>query len=105
MRTPRLSKRAWKDAVQILGKKLPTNPPGLAGKIVKDCPLSEPIRLQDLEDSAGSQAYRKKEKEKFFCYISGEFDVRYNINLSESLNYSERLACEIRLLLPSSMLL
>ena len=46
--------------------KLPTIPPGLAGKIVKNqermilswknCPLSEPIRLQDLEDSARSQA-------------------------------------------------
>ena len=32
--------------------KLPTIPPGLAGKIVKNRPLSEPIRLQDLEDSA-----------------------------------------------------
>ena len=31
-------------------------PPGLAGKIGKNCPLSEPIRLQDLEDSARSQA-------------------------------------------------
>ena len=29
--------------------KLPTIPPGLAGKIVKYRPLSEPIRLQDLE--------------------------------------------------------
>ena len=29
--------------------KLPTIPLGLAGKIVKYCPLSEPIRLQDLE--------------------------------------------------------
>ena len=32
--------------------KLPTIPPGLAGKIVKYRPLSEPIRLQDLKDSA-----------------------------------------------------
>ena len=32
--------------------KLPTIPPGLADKIVKYRPLSEPIRLQDLEDSA-----------------------------------------------------
>ena len=39
--------------------KLPTIPPGLAGKIVKYCPLSEPIRLQDLEDSARSQAWKK----------------------------------------------
>ena len=36
--------------------KLPTSPPGLVGKIVKYRPLSEPIRLQDLEDSARSQA-------------------------------------------------
>ena len=34
-------------------------PGGLAGKIVKYCPLSEPIRLQDLEDSARSQAWKK----------------------------------------------
>ena len=35
-----------------LWMKLPTIPPGLAGKIVKYRPLSEPIRLQDLKDSA-----------------------------------------------------
>ena len=40
--------------------KLPTIPPGLAGKIVKYRPLSEPIRLQDLEDSACSQVWEKK---------------------------------------------
>ena len=39
-----------------LWMKLPTIPPGLAGKIVKNGPLSEPIRLQDLKDSARSQA-------------------------------------------------
>ena len=38
--------------------KLPTIPPGLAGKIVKYLPLSEPIN-QDLEDSARSQAWIK----------------------------------------------
>ena len=38
--------------------KLPTIPPGLAGKIVKYRPLSEPTRLQDLEDSARSQAWK-----------------------------------------------
>ena len=42
-----------------LWMKLPTIPPGLAGKIVKNCPLSEPIRLQDFEDSARSQAQKK----------------------------------------------
>ena len=36
--------------------KLPTIPPGLVDKIEKkNRPLSEPIRLQDLEDSAHSQ--------------------------------------------------
>ena len=46
--------------------KLPTIPSGLAGKIVKYCPLSEPIRLQDLEDSGGSQAW-KKNKSGYGC--------------------------------------
>ena len=39
--------------------KLPTIPPGLAGKIVEYYPLSEPMRWQDLEDSARSQAWIK----------------------------------------------
>ena len=39
--------------------KLPTIPPGLAGKIVEYHPLSEPIRLQDLEDSSRLQAWKK----------------------------------------------
>ena len=39
-----------------LWMKLATIPPGLAGKIVKYRPLSEPIRLQDLKDSAPLQA-------------------------------------------------
>ena len=46
---------------------LPTIPPGLAGKIVKYRPLSEPIRLQDLEDSARSQAW-KKNKIVYHCW-------------------------------------
>ena len=41
--------------------KLPTIPLGLAGKIVKNRPLSEPIRLQDLED---------KFMDEFICLIS-----------------------------------
>ena len=40
--------------------KLPTISPGLAGKTVKYRPLSEPIRLQNLEDSARLQAWKKK---------------------------------------------
>ena len=44
-----------------LWMKLPTIPlAAVAGKIVKYCPLSPPIRLQDLEDSARSQAWKKK---------------------------------------------
>ena len=39
--------------------KLPTILPGLAGKIVKNRSLSEPIRLQDLENSAHSQIKKK----------------------------------------------
>ena len=39
--------------------KLPMIPPRLAGKIVKYRPLSEPIRLQDLEDSTHSQAWKE----------------------------------------------
>ena len=39
--------------------KLPTISPELAAKIVKYRPLSDPIRLQDLEDSARSQAWKK----------------------------------------------
>ena len=42
-----------------LWMKLPTIPPGLAGMIVKICPLSEPIRSQDFENSARSQAQKK----------------------------------------------
>ena len=39
--------------------KLPMIPPRLAGKIVKYRPLSEPIRLQVLEDSTHSQAWKQ----------------------------------------------
>ena len=48
-----------------LWMKLATIPPGLAGKIVKYRPLSEPIRLQDLKDSAPLQ---KKKKIKVYLY-------------------------------------
>ena len=39
--------------------KLPMIPPRLAGKIVKYRPLSEPTRLQVLEDSTHSQAWKE----------------------------------------------
>ena len=45
--------------------KLPTIPPRLAGKIVKYRPLSEPIRLQDLEDF---RLLASLEKNKI-CYV------------------------------------
>ena len=47
--------------------KLPTIPPGLAGKIVIYRPLSEPINKQDLEDSARSQAWKKMNV--VYCWI------------------------------------
>ena len=61
-----------------LWMKLPTIPPGLAGKIVKYRPLSEPIRLQDLEDSACSQAWKKIKlfiggNVKYFTYSPKSF--------------------------------
>ena len=50
--------------------KLPTIPLRLAGKIVKYRPLSEPIRLQDLEDSARSKARRKINKRvNCLCFL------------------------------------
>ena len=59
-------KMVWKWLFLLIEKqetdlwmKLPTIPPGLAGKIVKYRPLSEPIGLQDLEDCARSQAWKK----------------------------------------------
>ena len=47
---------SFKNKEKNLWMKLPTIPPGLVGKIVKNHPLLEPIRLQDLKDSARSQA-------------------------------------------------
>ena len=65
-------KMVWKWRFLLIHKqqtnlwmKLPTILPGLAGKIVKYRPLSEPIRLQDLEDSARSQTWKK-----IMCYIN-----------------------------------
>ena len=53
-----------------LWMKLPTIPPGLADKIVKYRPLSEPIRSQDLEDSARPQAWKKKEEKLGKAFIA-----------------------------------
>ena len=50
--------------------KLPTIPPGLADKNVKKRLLSEPIRLQDLENSA-----RSLTKKKINVVIYGTSDV------------------------------
>ena len=70
-------KMVWKWRFLLIHKqqtnlwmKLPTIPPGLAGKIVKYRPLSEPIRLQDLEDSARSKAGRKINKRvNCLCFL------------------------------------
>ena len=43
-------------------------PAELVGKIVKNHPLQEPIRLQDLENSAHSQTV-KKIKGYFYLFI------------------------------------
>ena len=58
--------QVWKGQFLLIQKqqtnlwmKLPTIPPGLAGKIIKYRPLSEPIILQDLEDSTQLQAWKK----------------------------------------------
>ena len=58
--------QVWKGQFLLIQKqqtnlwmKLPTIPPGLAGKIIKYRPLSEPIILQDLEDSTHLQAWKK----------------------------------------------
>ena len=65
-------KMVWKWRFLLIHKqqtnfwmKLLTIPPGLAGKIVKYRPLSEPIRLQGLEHSARSQAWKKKKRHIF----------------------------------------
>ena len=50
--------------------KLPTIPPGKAGKIVKYRPLSDPISLQDLEGSARSQAWKKIKNGIKFCVFN-----------------------------------
>ena len=42
----------------------------VSGQIVKNRPLSEPIRLQDLEDSARSQASKTK-----FMYRENNLDI------------------------------
>ena len=58
---------------------VPTIPPGLAGKIVKYRPFSEPIRLQDLEDSTRSQGWKRKiikKKPLFFVSLKQNEGLR-----------------------------
>ena len=68
-------KMVWKWRFLLIHKQqtnlwMPTIPPRLAGKIVKYRPLSEPIRLQDLEDSARSKARRKINKRvNCLCFL------------------------------------
>ena len=61
--------------------KLPTIPPGLAGKNVKNRPLSEPIRLQDLENSV-----RLLTKKKINVVIYGTSDVS-ELKIARAISY------------------
>ena len=61
--------------------KLPTIPPGLAGKNVKNRPLSEPIRLQDLENSV-----RSLTKKKINVVIYGTSDVS-EVKIVRAISY------------------
>ena len=61
--------------------KLPTIPPGLAGKNVKNRPLSEPIRLQDLENSV-----RSLTKKKINVVIYGTRDVS-EVKIARAISY------------------
>ena len=62
--------------------KLPTIPPGLAGKIVKYRPLSEPIRLPD---SARSQAWKELRQYKVLL-VHGFFQ---ELGISSSFLFSQ----------------
>ena len=66
--------------------KLPTIPPGLAGKIVKkNSPLSEPTWLQDLEYSARSQP--KKKLCYFYCrHIFAALHFNFNLHREDKVN-------------------
>ena len=60
---------------------LPTIPLGLAGKNVKNRPLSEPIRLQDLENFAASLT-----KKKINVVIYGTSDVS-EVKITRAISY------------------
>ena len=53
--------------------KQPTIPPRLAGKIAKYHPLSEPIRLQDLEDFCSLASLQKKKKYVMFFFLLSSY--------------------------------
>ena len=61
--------------------KLPTIPPGLVGKNVKNRPLSEPIRLHDLENSV-----RSLTKKKINVVIYGTSDVS-EVKIARAISY------------------
>ena len=63
--------------------KLPTIPLGLAAKIVKNRPLSEPIRLQDLEDNFMNE---------FICLIS----LMEHYLLCTGKDFSTKLTCDLQ---------
>ena len=55
----------------------------LAGKIVKYRPLSEPIRLQDLDDSARSQAWKKTNTYMSPWFYSWPYSTGANLDLDK----------------------
>ena len=61
--------------------KLPTIPPGLAGKIVKYRPLSEPIRLPD---SARSQAWKELRQGAFSPWFCQELGISSSFLFSQN---------------------
>ena len=79
---------AWKSSFLLIHKqqtnlwmKLLTIPPGLAGKNVKNRQLSEPIRLQNLENSALSLT-----KNKINVVIYGTSDVS-EFKIARAISY------------------
>ena len=64
--------------------KLPTIPPGLAGSIVKYRPLSKPISLQDLEDSARSQTWKKSDIWK--AHVNVKVERRLTVTFTRDLS-------------------
>ena len=84
--------------------KLPTIPPGKAGKNVKYCLLSEPIRLQDFEDFSRSQAWKKIKNCIEFRELFKIVRIRYMLIIKTVLCIT-RLMPKVSLKLTSQIIL